>query len=113
MLASVTQLAVLAADHPQSRVVVIATEPEPPASVNEDALLATWSWHFCELGAEMPVEVWVDVQAEVLAATTTATASAAARVDKGWRPIFRHAVEMHVACQPGFVIRRFGDSAIW
>jgi hypothetical protein len=46
VLVSETHGALAVADHEQSRVAVTDNDPEPPASVNVVALLATWTWHF-------------------------------------------------------------------
>jgi hypothetical protein len=72
VLASDTQFALVVADHPQSRVVVMASDPEPPASVKLVEGLLTCSWHFSELGAVIPVEVCVDVHAAIPAAAERA-----------------------------------------
>ena len=74
-----TQLAFAAADHPQSRVVVTDNDPDPPASGNVDGELLTCSWHFCELGAVIPVEVCVDVHAAKPAASANVMARAGGR----------------------------------
>src|SRR5882757_685820 len=95
VLPSDTQVALVAADHPQSRVVVTEREPVPPASGNDDAVVLIWSWHLSELGAAIPVEVCVDVHAEI-AAIAIGSVSAQTR---SRRPIVLTS-RMHAACQP-------------
>jgi hypothetical protein len=46
-----TQLALVVADHAQSRVVVTASVPCPPSDVKLVVAEPTWTWHFAEVGA--------------------------------------------------------------
>ena len=63
LLASAIQLAEDAADHEQSRLVEIDSDPDPPLSEKDDGALVIWNWHFVELGAETLEDVCVDVHA--------------------------------------------------
>ncbi len=96
MLAIEIQLADVVADHPQSRVVVIDSDPEPPESVKLDGAVATWNWHFCELGADVAVEVCVEVHAAEIVIASTAVSVA----DKNLQRIrCTGTSSMHPACQ--------------
>jgi hypothetical protein len=62
VLAIATQLALVATDHVQSRVVVMASVPVPPSAVKLVGAEPTCTWHFTDAGAVTAVDVCEEVQ---------------------------------------------------
>ena len=71
----VTQLAVVATDQVQSRVVVIMTVPRPPNASNDVGALLALTWHLSMIGAVGDVCV-VDVHAPTTPTIAIANATA-------------------------------------
>ena len=84
-----TQLAVVATDHAQSRVVEIVNVPVPPSAGNEVGTEAAEIWHFSEEGPTTAVDVSVEVQA-----TSPATVKTIARI--AGRMLRRITITRHV-----------------
>jgi hypothetical protein len=80
-----TQLASVVIDHVQSRAVVIASEPGPPAAENADGTLLTATWHLSAVGAL--TDVWVELQPDARQASATTDVATSARNRQWMRSI--------------------------